>query len=353
MKLHMPKGKIFISHAVKDKDLADKLVDVLLNNGCDVPVGEIFCTSLEGMGIPAGSNNFIQVIRDHIQQPSLVILLLTENYFCSTFCQCELGATWAMNLPTFPIVVPPLKKSGLKATLAVTQAGDVNDSGYLDELRDAVKEKHGAEVKTARWNLKKDLFLKELPDVLANLPKPAQVPAEKLKEAEQKYREALEELEEAEKRQKELGRQIEELKKLKDTEQVKVVAAKFSTADKEFGRLQQEAQKALKKLCRATRIALYWRMRDEAYHPEDQDAWDEVETAKAEREVWVNEDESATAELNDKHPRVQAADVALRELERFLGNRRQEDFVEELTKECEFPIELSNKEFWRNYLTSV
>ncbi len=345
--------KIFISHAAKDKVLAEKLVDVLLNNGCDVPAGEIFCTSLEGMGIPAGSKNFIEVIRDHIQEPSLVILLLTENYFCSTFCQCELGATWAMDLPTFPIVVPPLKKSELKATLAVTQAGDVNDSGYLDDLRDAVKKRHGAEVKTARWNVKKDLFLKELPAVLAKLAKPTQVPAAKLEAAEQRYAEALNELEDAEKKQKELGRQIEDLKKLKDKEQVKVVTAKYSTADKEFGRLQQEAQKALKKLERATRIALFWKMRGERYFPKGDEEWNEVETAKAENELEIHGGEDACTVLNDEHPRVTAAETSLDELNAFLKDAEHVNFVDELTQKRQFPIKLSNKEFWRNYLTSV
>ncbi len=42
---------LFISHAEVDKPLVDPFVD-LLQTGIDVPRTSIFCTSLEGMGIP-------------------------------------------------------------------------------------------------------------------------------------------------------------------------------------------------------------------------------------------------------------------------------------------------------------
>ena len=114
---------------------------------------------------------------------------------------------------------------------------------------------------------------------------------------------------------------------------------------------QIQARGALEKLCRATRITLYWELCKEHYRPEGQDAWDEVETAKAESEVWINEGESVWVELSDEHPRVRAAERALRELDGFLTDDKQLDFVEELTEDGEFPIKLSNKEFWRNGAT--
>ena len=289
-----------------------------------------------------------------MESPSLVILLLTDNYFCSTFCQCELGATWAMNLPCiFPIVVPPQDKAKLKATLMVTQAGDVTDPSYLDELLEAVKKYHGVPGNTPRWNVKKALFLKDLPAILAKLAKPAVVSADKLTEVQKNFDEALKELQANEEKFKTLNEQIAELKKCKDAAQVKAVTAKFSSSDKEFGRLQQEAQKALKKLERATRIALFWKMRGERYFPKGDEEWDDVETAKAENEVDIYGGEDACTVLNDEHPRVTAADVALDELNAFLKDKKHADFIGELTEERQFPITLSNKEFWRNFLVNV
>jgi len=98
--------EIFISHATKDKLLADALVD-LLETAMEIPSSSIFCSSLDGLGVPSGKD-FIQFIKEQIQQPKVVITLLTENYFASEFCLCELGATWAMSHNILPLLVPPI-----------------------------------------------------------------------------------------------------------------------------------------------------------------------------------------------------------------------------------------------------
>ena len=127
----LKKTRIFISHALKDKALADKLVD-LLTSGCAVSPNDVLCTSLEGKGIPPGTPSFIAYLQEQLQNPELVILLVSENFFASPICLCELGAVWGMGLPNIPLVVPPMKKSQLKATLALVQAGDITSSSYLD-----------------------------------------------------------------------------------------------------------------------------------------------------------------------------------------------------------------------------
>ncbi len=80
---------IFISHASDDKELVDALAD-LIQLGIGVPPDRIFCTSLEGQGVPKGKN-FIDFIKEEIQEPALVIVLLTPRYYESLFCVCELG----------------------------------------------------------------------------------------------------------------------------------------------------------------------------------------------------------------------------------------------------------------------
>lgn len=97
---------VFISHAVKNKDIADKLVD-LLETGVGISDSEIFCSSLEGLGIPGGTN-FVEFIRKQIKDPKVVILLLSEDYFDSQFCLAELGASWVLSHRVVPILVPPL-----------------------------------------------------------------------------------------------------------------------------------------------------------------------------------------------------------------------------------------------------
>lgn len=60
---------IFISHANKDKDLVEAIVE-LIEEGIGVPENQIFCSSLKGYGIPVGEN-FISYIKSQIQAPEL------------------------------------------------------------------------------------------------------------------------------------------------------------------------------------------------------------------------------------------------------------------------------------------
>lgn len=138
-----PSG-IFISHATADKELVDALVD-LLQTGIGVPHDQIFCTSLEGHGIPEGED-FADFIRDKLQGAGHVIMVITPRYYESAFCLCELGATWIQSGSAFPLIVPPLGFSDMKAVLSGVQAGLINDASKLDNLRDRLKQRSYSQV---------------------------------------------------------------------------------------------------------------------------------------------------------------------------------------------------------------
>jgi hypothetical protein len=76
---HTLSKSIFISHAVKDKTLVEEIVE-LIEEGIGVPETEIFCSSLQGYGIPAGQN-FVTFIKDQLIEPKIVVLILTPAYF--------------------------------------------------------------------------------------------------------------------------------------------------------------------------------------------------------------------------------------------------------------------------------
>lgn len=128
------KKSIFISHAEKDVKLIKELVD-LLENGIGVPEEEIFCTSLPGYGIPTGSN-FVTYIKEQIQNPKYVIIVITKNYFASKFCLSELGAAWALSHKIFPIIVDPIEYSDVKDVLLGTHLAKIGDDIKYNEIRD-------------------------------------------------------------------------------------------------------------------------------------------------------------------------------------------------------------------------
>lgn len=153
--------KVFISHAEKDKGIVDAFVD-LLHLGTNLLPSDIFCTSLEGMGIPKGTN-FIEYIKGQIQHPEMVIPILSPNYFQSHFCLCELGAAWALSHKMYPLLIPPFSYDELKAVLIGVQVGKLNDKNDLNGLRDElVKSSANGGQSTGRWEEKRDRFLERL-----------------------------------------------------------------------------------------------------------------------------------------------------------------------------------------------
>ena len=103
-------------------------------------------------------------IKSEIDVASISIALVTPSFYQSTFCMCELGAIWASEKTFFPIVVPPIVVSDLRAVANGLQAIDVSTSNHLDKLRDEILEKiEVAGHTTGRWNDEKSHVLEILP----------------------------------------------------------------------------------------------------------------------------------------------------------------------------------------------
>ncbi|MQB22575.1 TIR domain-containing protein [Agrobacterium tumefaciens] len=133
--------KIFVSHAVADRHIAELLVDFFVE-AIGVPAKDIFCSSMPGFGVPL-THDFNVNMRDQIQDPELVVLLMTPSYMDSQFCLMELGATWARSLRPLPVVVPPVSFSEVTRTLGLKQGWQINDSDLLQGVRRTVLEALG------------------------------------------------------------------------------------------------------------------------------------------------------------------------------------------------------------------
>lgn len=211
---------VFISHAAKDSEIAEKIVD-LLEGGIGVPENEIFCSSLEGYGIPTGEN-FVTYIKGQIQKPKVVILLLTPAYFASNFCLSELGASWAMSHDVFPILVPPLSYGDVKDVLLGTQVAEIDNDIKYNELRDFLYTKVScASTSSTKWDIKRKAFLRSIIPLLGNISLPETVSSEELNQLRQELDECKQELLSYEEEFKSLKDYIKHLEKLKDAESIK------------------------------------------------------------------------------------------------------------------------------------
>lgn len=167
----MSSKPVFISHAAVNKELADNLVD-LLETGIGIASSDVFCSSLEGMGVPGGTN-FVEFIREQVKEPKVVILLLTADYYKSQFCLCELGASWVLSHKIIPLLVRPLGYKDVKAVLTGVHALKLEDNGDLNEMQEELITALDIKGKPfARWEVKRDKFLDESPSMFLRLNHP-------------------------------------------------------------------------------------------------------------------------------------------------------------------------------------
>ena len=214
---------IFISHAVADKDLAKLLVD-FLKEAIGVPASTIFCSGVKGHHIPLGED-FNEYIKQQIQKPKLVILLMTPAYMESSFCLMELGAAWAQSSKSLAIVVPPIDFNEVTKTLGLKQAWKITDRAGLVDLRDLVvkaipklerRTEHTWDDKRTRWNI-------DLKKVLPKLQQATRVDATKYQEVRDELNEKNEEIERLETALESADERYSELEKLKDKQEVKAL----------------------------------------------------------------------------------------------------------------------------------
>ena len=137
----MPKKpKIFLSHAAVDADLAEAF-ETLLSKATGISSADIFCSSLEGQGVPKGKD-FVNFIRSEVKEAEAVVALITPAYLDSAFCMAELGAAWVLGTHRFPVIVPPIGFDAVNATqLGLTSVKIDNKdalSQMLEDLNNAI-----------------------------------------------------------------------------------------------------------------------------------------------------------------------------------------------------------------------
>lgn len=356
--------KIFISHASADKELADEVVD-FLSLGLNLQSTDFFCTSLEGLGIPSGEN-FIDFIQDKLNKSMVMISLLSPNYYQSVFCVCELGASWITSKAHIPIVVPPITYKDIKDILNADQLRIVDKDSDWDEIRDELNDELNLTVKSARWTRKKEAFLKKLPSVLRNSPKPNIVSSAAYNELAAKYDDATDEIEEMEKTQQLYLNKIKDLEKCKDVEEVKLVRAKYSSLKDEFDQKVKKCNSLLEKNIRVVNEALFYHFRKEELpvpEPMDRDRYDDVKNALEYEKLDGNLGDGFNEghiEISTEDPQNEKAINSLeqlRELVDRITDREADDyedkyqnFDEDFRDKHNFNLSFTSRKFWEEIL---
>ncbi len=95
--------KLFISHASKNANYGNALVDLLIAVG--INSNDIVFTSNDAFGIPIGQNIF-NWLKSTINEKPYVLYLLSSEYYQSVACLNEMGAAWIIESDHTMIFTP-------------------------------------------------------------------------------------------------------------------------------------------------------------------------------------------------------------------------------------------------------
>ena len=94
---------IFLSHNSKNKEYGDVLRELLI--GVGLTNNKLIYTSNENNDVPFGKNIY-DYLQEYLNGKTIVLFLLSSDYFSSVVCLNELGATWVKKHDYYNFYVP-------------------------------------------------------------------------------------------------------------------------------------------------------------------------------------------------------------------------------------------------------
>lgn len=153
--------RIFISHSSKDKEVMEKFTDNILQLGIGLSHKDIFCTSIEEMGIRNGED-IRRHIKDNVQGADYSFLMLSKNYKGSEICLNEMGAVWATDNHVRYYLLPNVDFKEIGWLCDTNKADKLCGSVVLDALEEELTNFYGLPHKGGIWSRQRQNFVEYL-----------------------------------------------------------------------------------------------------------------------------------------------------------------------------------------------
>ena len=150
--------RIFISHSSKDKDIMEKFTDHILQLGIGLSHEDIFCTSIEEMGIK-NSEDIRRHIRENVRSADFSFLMISKNYKASEICLNEMGAVWATDNRVRYYILPDVDFNEIGWLCDAYKADKLADSVALDNLERELTDFYGLSRKGGEWSRQRQNFI--------------------------------------------------------------------------------------------------------------------------------------------------------------------------------------------------
>jgi len=343
-------SEIFVSHAVKDKVIANSFVDIILDQGLSVHINQIFCVSTDGAKIKSGED-WRNSIKEHILSAKIIFMLISPNFKESEVCLNEMGAAWVTNAVVIPLIIDPINYKTVGVIQEPTQIEKLLDEKSLDRIKDIVQEKLSippALIKSDRWTAKKTEFLLGLKKHLESSPFDIPVDRSAFQQL-QKDKENLEKTVEGLINEKsELDILIKELVQAKDKSEVAIILKKNnpSTQYQEFDELCSAATKLLNKQPPIINGIIFKDFSKKEIKIGFERLREDIDDAIANDFI----DEDLDVKWHDTKEMQKIYDSLL-DLDKFLTQHElKKEFFESFEDDYDVPLDLRNKGFWEKVL---
>ncbi len=160
--------RIFISHSSKDVDIVKPFVDMLSKIG--LSKDKLFCSSIDGYGIPQRENIYEFLKREFTDKNTFVVMIMSDNYYNSKPSLNEMGAAWVMSKEYVSILIKGFEFNQIEGAADAQKIGfKIEDTYRLDEFKDNLVKELRINNPISNWGSIRDGFLAQISKVNKSL----------------------------------------------------------------------------------------------------------------------------------------------------------------------------------------
>lgn len=153
-------NKLFISHSSKDDLKIKPFIDLIENIG--VPHTSIFYSSHPAYGVGLGENIFTR-LKTELEGDVFALFMLSDNFYNSPVCLCEMGAVWIKSNKQIPILIPPFDFSGVQGVFSGSLGFKLDDKKQLNNFKSELESYFKlTPINFTRWEEKRDEYLSKI-----------------------------------------------------------------------------------------------------------------------------------------------------------------------------------------------
>jgi hypothetical protein len=157
-------SKLFISHSSKDDSVIKPFIDLIESIG--VPHDKIFYSSHPAYGVGLGENIF-ERLKAELEDDVFALFMLSENFYQSPVCLCEMGAVWIKSNKQIPILIPPFDFSGVQGVFPNSLGFKMNDKNQLNNFKGELELHFNLNpTHISRWEEKRDEYIVKINGLL-------------------------------------------------------------------------------------------------------------------------------------------------------------------------------------------